>query len=148
MAGGLADAGLGQPLYLVAMQDERVTGVLPLFQTDNHGGRRRLVSLPHTPAAGVLADDEASGWLLQSRAVTLAELRGLDGPTVRAFCPMDDDTNTPAASTWVRMRIADLFAQMGVTSAPPRITASWLPSLMMCCWTGPGRTSVAIALAR
>ena len=111
----LADAGVGQPLYLVATQGEQVTGVLPLFETEVGEGRKRLLSLPHTPAVGVLADDAASGWLLQSRAVTLAELRGLDGPAVRVFRPMD----TSATPDWVRLPIPDILTQAVSASTPP-----------------------------
>ncbi len=80
----LVAAGAGQPLYLVALRNEDPVGVLPLFQTAGPQGPR-LVSLPYTPAAGVLTRDAEAAQRLSDRAARLARARGADGVYLREF---------------------------------------------------------------
>ena len=107
----LVRAGFGQSLYLAAMQGEQIVGVLPLIETQEPDGRRYLLSLPATPAAGTLADSEAVQWLLESRAVTLAELRGAEDVLARVFRPFDASEVALPEQAWLRVPISALLAQ-------------------------------------
>lgn len=52
--------------------DGRIVGLVPLILFSPPGKERRLISLPYTDAAGVLADNEESAGCLLSAALTLA----------------------------------------------------------------------------
>jgi hypothetical protein len=73
----------GQPVYLLAMRETEVAGVLPMFETLGRDGRRRLISLPESPAGGIVADDAPAAWLLVSAALRYAGRRGIDRTRVR-----------------------------------------------------------------
>lgn len=63
-----------QPVYLVARSEEgAIVGTLPLFLVRTPFGRPRVLSLPHAPIAGLLADDPAGVSALTVEAVRLAE---------------------------------------------------------------------------
>jgi len=47
-----------KPLYLCALKNQKVTGVLPLFIVGNKLFGRALVSLPYSNYGGILAEDE------------------------------------------------------------------------------------------
>lgn len=103
-------AGAGRPFYLAAMDSEHVVGVLPLFETENPSGARSLVSLPLSPAAGVLTDDGSAHWLLQSRALQLAESRGVAQVIVHEFRSRPADGWLAGPPKWARIRIDSLLS--------------------------------------
>ena len=71
--------GLGhKPMYLVAMEDDEVLGVLPLMLVTTWWRARYLVSLPWIDYGGVCAaDSEAAGMLLK-KAGLLADKSGVE----------------------------------------------------------------------
>jgi len=50
-----------QPLYLVAKNDDKISGIFPLFKIKYPIFGNILVSLPYAPFGGVCADDEQTG---------------------------------------------------------------------------------------
>lgn len=81
----LRDAGCGQPTYLLAFRGNDVVGVMPLFEVPVGRRRVELVSLPHTPEAGPLADDQDVSHLLHARLTSFANARGIDRIRSRTF---------------------------------------------------------------
>jgi FemAB-related protein (PEP-CTERM system-associated) len=75
-----------QPRYLIAVEGERVRGVLPLFLVENLLIKKALISTPFAVYGGVLADSdevrqslaEAARKLGDSLGVQYVELRNLD----------------------------------------------------------------------
>jgi FemAB-related protein (PEP-CTERM system-associated) len=63
-------------LAAVNLQTNRISGLLPLLLFSPPGRDRRLISLPYTDAAGILADDEAAHQLLVLAALELAGEHG------------------------------------------------------------------------
>jgi hypothetical protein len=106
----LTRAGLGRPCYLLAAEGERVVGVLPLFEAGQPGDTR-LVSLPGTPTAGLLAEHEAARWLLASRATNLAERRHTAGVYMRVFEAQSASRPDGASPAWARVSVFALLAQ-------------------------------------
>jgi hypothetical protein len=106
----LEEAALARPMCLLATVGNEVVGSLALAETITPRGPRRLVSLPATPASGILADDVSVQWLLASRAVSLAESRGLAGVWLRGF-HTPERAPAQAVSTeldWVRVPLSAL----------------------------------------
>ncbi len=60
-------------LAVLDMQTKRISGILPLILFNPPGKDKRLISLPYTDAAGILADDRQSGQRLLLAALELAE---------------------------------------------------------------------------
>ena len=104
----LSASGAGEPLYLAAMDGERVVGAFPLFFVRDDGATR-LVSLPGTPTAGPVTDDDAVRWLLASRATQLAEHRGAAGVFIRDFAGTTDADGTNDDPTWARLSVEGLL---------------------------------------
>lgn len=119
----LRAAGVGTPYYLLATLGNEVAGVFPLYESNAAGGQRRLLSLPATPAAGVLSDDDATRWLLESRALALAEARGVDGVWVRTFerSAPDDRRRAGTELDWVRLPLERLPAAWHASKADERV---------------------------
>ncbi|MFQ5806470.1 MAG: FemAB family XrtA/PEP-CTERM system-associated protein [Phycisphaerae bacterium] len=64
-------------LHRIALRDDRVVGVLPLFEVRNLLAGKLLVSVPYGTYGGMLGDDEQVREALASEAVQLAEERGV-----------------------------------------------------------------------
>jgi FemAB-related protein (PEP-CTERM system-associated) len=67
------------PLFRLAVlntKTKRLSGILPLMLFNSPGKDSRLISLPYTDAAGILADDDESGWHLLAAALELADTVG------------------------------------------------------------------------
>lgn len=79
----LAAFGAGRACYIGAMRGDRFVGVLPLFEQADAAGVRRLISLPHTPAAGPLADDARVARMLVAQARRLRFARDCDSVVLR-----------------------------------------------------------------
>ena len=105
----LTQAGYGQPVYLVALSGESVVGLLPLFELNDLDGTQ-LVSLPATPTAGLLAQDEATTWLLANRAAQLADQRGATSVSICSYKTSDNIGVSRTESRWARLPIAALPA--------------------------------------
>lgn len=60
-------------LAAISTRTKRMSGILPLVLFDPPGKDKRLISLPYTDAAGILADDWESGHRLLFAALELAE---------------------------------------------------------------------------
>ena len=60
-------------LAAINTKTNRISGSLPLILFDSPGREKRLISLPYTDAAGILADDWESGHRLLLAALVLAE---------------------------------------------------------------------------
>lgn len=61
------------PCYLAASSDDgRLSGVLPLFLVSGLFGKKRLLSLPHAPAAGLLANHPEASAALTVEALRLS----------------------------------------------------------------------------
>ncbi len=65
-------------LAAINTQTNRMSGILPLVLFDPPEKDKRLISLPYTDAAGILADDWESGRRLLLEALTLADELGAD----------------------------------------------------------------------
>lgn len=65
-------------LAAINTQTNRMSGILPLILFDPPGKEKRLISLPYTDGAGILADDWESGRRLLFAALTLADELGAD----------------------------------------------------------------------
>ncbi|HPF39425.1 MAG TPA: FemAB family PEP-CTERM system-associated protein [Phycisphaerae bacterium] len=65
-----------RPRYLIARRDERVIGVLPMFDVRSVVASRMLVSMPYATYGGVLADDADAGGALIQAAIQLADQVG------------------------------------------------------------------------
>lgn len=74
--------GYDLPVFRIAVrknnQDGKITGVLPLILLDVPDGPRRLISLPYSDAAGILADDQGSSAALAAAALELAASEKVD----------------------------------------------------------------------
>lgn len=87
-------AAYSHPLYRLAVirsEPQRICGILPLMLFSPPGGDIRLISLPYTDAAGILADDRESGRLLLQAALDLADDLGADHLELRqdgALCTL------------------------------------------------------------
>ena len=67
----------GHDFYmLAAVRGRRIIGLVPLIHFAAPGRERRLISLPYTDAAGIVADDEEAGVALVQAALGLAESLG------------------------------------------------------------------------
>lgn len=65
-----------RPHYLIARQQGKVTGVLPLFEVNSRLFGRSLISVPFLNGGGVLADDSASVIALLRHAYDLKQQGG------------------------------------------------------------------------
>ena len=101
----LAAQNTGEPFYLAAMRGDRVVGALPLVERRDMWGRRRLVSLPATPVAGVIADDEQTETALLNRAMTLAQSREVSSLLLRQFTPRAAAGRGNAVRDWIRVPV-------------------------------------------
>ena len=106
----LTQAGYGQPRYLVALSGENVVGLLPLFELSELGDKQ-LVSLPATPTAGLLAQDEAITWLLANRAAQLADQRSATSVSICSYTASESIEVSQAGSRWARLPITVLPTQ-------------------------------------
>ncbi len=70
-------------LAAINRQTNRMTGILPLILFAPPGKSKRLISLPYTDAAGILADDGESGRRLLLAAMELADNIGADHVELR-----------------------------------------------------------------
>jgi FemAB-related protein (PEP-CTERM system-associated) len=64
--------------YLMAVDNERISGILPLFEMKSRLFGHALVSVPFGVEGGISADNEDSYLLLKSSAESLASLIGVD----------------------------------------------------------------------
>ena len=64
--------------YLVAIEEERIRGILPLFLVKNPIIGKALISTPFAVYGGVLANSEADVLKLHERAISLAKELGAD----------------------------------------------------------------------
>lgn len=122
----LTRAGCGRPFYLLALRGARAAGAWPLFETTGADGARIWNSLPATPAAGLLAEDETIRILLWERACHVAQRRGVREIRVRTFSRPDSDARA-CASNWARFPL-DLFLGNDETAAAcagERFGESW-----------------------
>lgn len=102
----LTAAGFGRPIDLLALVGDDVAGVLTVVEYPVAHGPRRLLSLPGTPAGGVLCADPAVTWLLARRANRWAQIRTHADLRVREFCRVRPDTPSTWEDTaldWVRV---------------------------------------------
>ncbi|HVP06616.1 MAG TPA: hypothetical protein VMS71_02150, partial [Candidatus Acidoferrum sp.] len=71
--------GLGHtPKYLLAHDEDAITGILPLFLVTTWWRTRYLISLPWIDYGGICADDESSEKLLLQAAQQLADQCGAE----------------------------------------------------------------------
>ena len=61
-----------QPFYLMALENDQIKGVLPLFLVKAWWGARELVSIPWLDYGGIAADDEAYEKSLIDKAAEIA----------------------------------------------------------------------------
>ncbi len=66
-----------QPQYRVAIKDNRIVGVLPLFLVDNFMTGRVLISTPFAVYGGILAETDEAHEALRTAAETLAQQLGV-----------------------------------------------------------------------
>ena len=76
-----------QAFYLGAYEGERMIGVLPLVHMTGPMTGNRIVSLPYLDQAGLLATSEQSAAALWSKALELAQSRGVRGIDLRELAP-------------------------------------------------------------
>ncbi len=100
----------GTPSYLAAMRGERVAGVLPLVEQCDLWGRRRLVSLPDTPACGPAAEDADIEAALTHKAAEYARSRGAAALVMRRFAPPGQRRGQVTAGGWLRVPARVLIA--------------------------------------
>lgn len=67
-----------RPYYLVAREEEKIKGILPLFLLKSRLFGRFLVSLPFLNYGGICADDEETISLLFEKAVEVAKAEGAE----------------------------------------------------------------------
>ncbi len=93
--------GLGhRPIYLIALRDGQVTGILPLFCVQTWWRSRYLISLPWIDYGGVCADDPESADMLVSEArlrsesarVEFMELRSVEEKVAKLVARTDKVT--------------------------------------------------------
>jgi hypothetical protein len=102
----LIDSGAGAPFYLMVMAGYRVAGVLPMLERNTERGRV-LESLPHTPVAGVLADDARAARFLLGWAARLAQQRSVAALVLRSLAALPRAGGQEARS-WTRLPLAAL----------------------------------------
>jgi hypothetical protein len=93
----------GTPSYLAALRGERVVGVLPLVEECDLWGRRRLVSLPDTPACGPAAEDAQVEAALFDKAASYAQSRGAAALAIRRFVRRSERPGAETAGGWLRV---------------------------------------------
>jgi hypothetical protein len=81
----LAAAGFGKPINLIALLGNAIAGVLPVVEYPPARGPRRMLSLPGTPAGGILADEPTVRWVLARRAGHWAQMRTHAALRIREF---------------------------------------------------------------
>ncbi|MEW6050254.1 MAG: FemAB family XrtA/PEP-CTERM system-associated protein [Candidatus Zixiibacteriota bacterium] len=89
--------GLGHtPLYRMALDGQRLTGILPLFLVTTWWRTRYLVSLPWIDYGGICADDESTEQALLAEARQLASAHGVEFVEFRSVeqQPLDLTTRT------------------------------------------------------
>ncbi len=80
-----------RPWYLYATRQQRIVGVLPIFQINSVVAGRLLISVPYATCGGVVADDPQVAAALLSRAKAIAarvEARSLE---LRSACAADSE---------------------------------------------------------
>jgi hypothetical protein len=105
----LAASDVGRPCYLAAMRADRVVGAMPLFERQEPGGPRTLVSLPATPGAGTLTAEDPVRERLWNRALHLARKRNIRRFVIRRFSPADEADLDAASSTAFRVPLQALL---------------------------------------
>jgi hypothetical protein len=120
----LIDCRAGEPFYLMAMKGGRVVGVLPLLERSTGRGLV-LESLPHTPVAGLLADDGSAARVLLERAARLAQRRGAAAVVLKSFVPASEAVADDGQRAWTRLaRTALRTSGSAAGSAGPRLLES------------------------
>lgn len=94
-----------RPEYLVARREERIAGVLPMFELKSLLFGHSLVSLPFAIGGGVVAEDGAAARALVDEAKAAAERRGVDYLELRSERAVAPEL--PAKDLYVTFR-ADL----------------------------------------
>jgi len=74
-------------IYLMAMNENRVQGILPLVHVHAPGLKGSLVSLPYCDAGGILADSDSIHTRLLLHALSLAKEMGISRVPVRSIVP-------------------------------------------------------------
>jgi FemAB-related protein (PEP-CTERM system-associated) len=74
----IAEAFGHEPIYLLAKQDDKIKGILPLFLMQSRIFGNYLISLPFIDRAGVIADDHETTARLCDRAIELAQEKQVD----------------------------------------------------------------------
>lgn len=93
-----------RPYYLMAVNDEKICGILPLFEMKSRLFGHSLVSVPFGVEGGISSQDEESYLLLKSSAESLANLIGVHYLELRQpniHVGGDDSSNTPSNSGWL-----------------------------------------------
>lgn len=72
------------PHYLIARRDDRVVGVLPMFDVRSVVASRMLVSMPYATYGGILADDDSTCEALYRAAIDLAQRIGAHSIDLRS----------------------------------------------------------------
>lgn len=161
----LIDCRAGEPFYLMAMAGDRVVGVLPLLE---RAADQRLVleSLPHTPVAGVLADDARAARFLLERAARLALRRGAAAVVLRSLAGAAEAAAGDGERMWTRLPLAALRTRGGESprAAPRALERKALAMLgptqiaalsridptigVLAAWRGPSRAQPVCLLER
>jgi FemAB-related protein (PEP-CTERM system-associated) len=93
-----------KPHYLMAVNDEKICGILPLFEMKSRFFGHALVSVPFGVEGGISADDEDSYLLLKSSAENLANLIGVHYLELRQpniHTAGNDNSNALNNSGWI-----------------------------------------------
>lgn len=75
-------------IYLMAMNGNRVQGILPLVHVHVPGLKGSLVSLPYCDAGAILADSPSIHTRLLTHALSLAKEMGISSVVVRSIVPV------------------------------------------------------------
>ncbi|MEM8949670.1 MAG: FemAB family XrtA/PEP-CTERM system-associated protein [Pseudomonadota bacterium] len=94
-----------RPHYLIARQQGKTTGILPLFEVNSRIFGRSLISVPFLNGGGVLADDSASVVALLSHALDLMQQRGCHYTELRHRMPLAMAENLTTRQHKVAMRL-------------------------------------------
>ena len=95
-----------RPYVLVAKQNDRLAGVLPLAFVKSLLFGRFLVSLPYINSAGVIADNQTTAAALIDRAVELADELDVRYLELRHETPHEHPSLTAKLANKVHMRLA------------------------------------------
>ena len=110
-----------RPRCLIARQEGRIVGILPLVEVKSFLFGHSLVSVPFGVYGGILADSVEASKLLRSRSEDLAQELGVDYLELRYLSSLESEEIDPA--TWHRKELYVTFRREMLPSVDENMQA-------------------------